>query len=112
MYREASGTSGMSAAMNGAVNLSLSDGWVPEFASDNENCFLIPMAEDQHQPVEDIDQKENANLMDVLSSAVIPAYYNNQAKWLNMIKQAAADVVPAFESARLAKEYYEVMYKS
>jgi len=112
MYREASGTSGMSAAMNGAVNLSLSDGWVPEFASDKENCFLIPMAEDQHGPVEEIDKEENANLMDVLASSVIPAYYNNQEQWLNMVKQAAADVVPAFESARLAKEYYEVMYKS
>ena len=39
MYREASGTSGMTAAMNGSINFSLPDGWVPEFAKDEENCF-------------------------------------------------------------------------
>lgn len=39
MYREASGTSGMTAAINAAVNVSMPDGWVPEFASDGINCF-------------------------------------------------------------------------
>ncbi|HEV2354872.1 MAG TPA: alpha-glucan family phosphorylase, partial [Puia sp.] len=42
---EASGTSGMTAAMNGAVNVSIADGWVPEFAKDKVNSFIIPAAD-------------------------------------------------------------------
>jgi starch phosphorylase len=40
--REASGTSGMTAAMNGSVNLSTDDGWIPEFAKHGENSFVVP----------------------------------------------------------------------
>jgi starch phosphorylase len=111
MYHEASGTSGMTAAMNGSINLSLPDGWVPEFARDRENCFLIPKAPDKLSVVER-DNLENESLMDVLEKAVIPMYYNKPGEWLNIIKRAAADIVPGFESERLAKEYYDQMYTS
>jgi starch phosphorylase len=99
MYREASGTSGMTAAMNGSINCSIPDGWVPEFAKDKENCFII-------QP-----ENENSQLMDTLEKVILPMYYKNQQQWLKILKKAAADVVPAFESGRMAKEYYEIMYK-
>lgn len=99
MYREASGTSGMTAAMNGSINFSIPDGWVPEFAKDKENCFII-------QP-----ENENSQLMDTLEKAILPMYYKDQQQWLKILKKAATDVVPAFESARMAKEYYEIMYK-
>ena len=46
LYHEASGTSGMTAAMNGSVNLSIPDGWVPEFAKHGKNCFIIDTADD------------------------------------------------------------------
>lgn len=111
MYHEASGTSGMAAAMNGSINLSLPDGWVPEFARDQENCFLIPKAPDNLSVVEK-DNLENESLMDVLEKAVIPMYYNKPGDWLNIIKRAAADINPGFESGRLAKEYYDQMYTS
>jgi starch phosphorylase len=110
MYHEASGTSGMTAAMNGSINLSLPDGWVPEFAVDRKNCFLIVKAPDTLSVVEK-DTLENESLMDVLVHAVIPMYYNNPGDWLNIIKRAAADIVPGFESGRLAREYYDQMYK-
>ncbi|GAA3990687.1 alpha-glucan family phosphorylase [Mucilaginibacter dorajii] len=110
MYHEASGTSGMTAAMNGSINLSLPDGWVPEFAVDQENCFLIPNALDSLSVVEQ-DKLEGESLMDVLENAVIPMYYNNSGNWLNIIKRAAVDIVPGFASGRLAKEYYDQMYK-
>lgn len=110
MYREASGTSGMAAAMNGAVNLSMPDGWVPEFAADEQNCFLIAPADQQAAGAE-IDRQECANLLAVLETKVVPVYYKDEKKWLKILKQAAADVVPAFESARLARDYYELMYK-
>jgi starch phosphorylase len=45
LYREASGTSGMTAAMNGSINLSIPDGWVPEFAQHGKNCFSIEPAD-------------------------------------------------------------------
>jgi starch phosphorylase len=111
MYREASGTSGMAAAMNGSVNLSMPDGWVPEFARDMENSFLISPA-DQQLPVWEKDALEAAGLMDVLENKVLPMYYNEPAKWLSILKQGAADIVPLFESGRLADEYYELMYKA
>lgn len=111
MYREASGTSGMTAAMNGSVNLSLPDGWVPEFAKDLENCFIIPAAPDQFT-TEEKDQKENASLMDTLESRALPIYYNSPAQWLDIVKQGFADVMPDFEAGRMANEYYVKMYKA
>lgn len=109
MYREASGTSGMTAVMNGGVNLSIPDGWIPEFALDGENCFIIEPASDD-LPETDRDAKENSNLMDVLEQKVLPTYYNNPTKWFQMIKKGVEDVIPAFESTRMANEYYEKMY--
>lgn len=110
MYREASGTSGMAAAMNGSINVTLPDGWVPEFAKDGENSFVIAPAADELS-VEEKDKQENINLMSLLENTVIPMYYNDQQNWLKILKKAVADVVPAFEAGRLAQEYYEVMYK-
>jgi starch phosphorylase len=109
MYREASGTSGMTAAMNGSVNLSVPDGWVPEFAKDNENCFVIQPAHDGLSG-EETDRIENHNLMDTLENVVLPMYYENQKQWQSIVKKASADVAQAFESGRMADEYYRVMY--
>ncbi len=109
MYREASGTSGMTAAMNGSINLSIPDGWIPEFAKDQENCFLIHPA-DSHLYAEEKDRLEALNLIDTLEWKILPLYYSNQAKWLSVLKQAARDVNPAFESRRMADEYYQKLY--
>lgn len=111
MYREASGTSGMAAAMNGSINLSLPDGWVPEFGKDLENCFLIQPASDSLE-VEAKDAAENKNLMDVIEKNVVPTYYNDQEKWLKILKSAAKEVVPEFESERQAREYYDLLYNA
>ena len=111
MYREASGTSGMSATMNGSLNVSLPDGWVPEFAEDLENCFLIQAAPDSLS-TEEKDRMEAQSLMDTLENVVLPIYYNESEKWLSMVKKAAFDIIPAFESGRMAHEYYEKMYDS
>ncbi|WP_345949295.1 alpha-glucan family phosphorylase [Mucilaginibacter sp. PAMB04274] len=111
MYREASGTSGMTAAMNGAINVSMPDGWVPEFAKDHQNCFLIAPAPDDLS-VEEKDRQENDSLMDRLQNVVLPMYYNDHSQWLAILKQAAREVVPGFESTRMVREYYEQLYKS
>jgi starch phosphorylase len=110
MYREASGTSGMTAAMNGAINLSMPDGWVPEFAKDGENCFVIKQAPEDISGGEQ-DLTECANLMSTLESTVLPMYYQDQKAWLTILKRAAGDVVPAFESGRMVDEYYHRLYQ-
>lgn len=109
MYHEASGTSGMAAAMNGAINLSMPDGWVPEFARDGENCFIIQPGPDQ-LPEHEKDMQECEHLMARLEENILPMYYNDQPQWLKILKTAATDAVPKFESGRLADEYYKIMY--
>jgi starch phosphorylase len=109
MYREASGTSGMTAAMNGAVNLSIPDGWVPEFARDKINCFVINPSTGSLSE-EEINCQENFNLMETLENSVLPTYYDQPLRWVEIIKNAANDVMPEFESNRMAKEYYERLY--
>ncbi|HVV54602.1 MAG TPA: hypothetical protein VHC47_04730, partial [Mucilaginibacter sp.] len=111
MYREASGTSGMTAAMNGSINLSLPDGWVPEFAKDKENSFVIQPADDDLQYYEK-DRAEAQHLMDTLENVVRPMYYKDQKKWVGVMRTAAAEIVPAFDSGRMADEYYRIMYEA
>lgn len=110
MFREASGTSGMTAAMNGAINLSMPDGWVPEFAKDLENAFVITPLADQSAH-EEVDKQENHALMTVLEDVVLPMYYKDNEKWLKILERSAKDVLPAFESSRLAIDYYKKLYQ-
>jgi starch phosphorylase len=106
---EASGTSGMSAAMNGAVNVSIPDGWFPEFAKDKINSFIIPAASPD-LPFHQQDEKDANSLYDLLEKEVIPMYYDNPEKWLAIIKNGMRDIIPQFDSNRMAREYYEKLY--
>jgi len=108
--REASGTSGMTAAMNASVNLSIADGWIPEFCRDGENGYLIPHA-DEHLPENVKDDLEATALLDVLETTVLPQYYDQPKQFLKVVKTAMKEVEPTFESGRMAKEYYEQLYK-
>ena len=107
--REASGTSGMSASMNGSVHLSTNDGWHPEFAKDNINSFTIPSS-DASLSVEQQDYEDNKNLLDILENKIIPLYYNEPKEWIRIVKHAMSDVIPAFDSGRMVHEYYIKMY--
>lgn len=109
MYHEASGTSGMTAAMNGSINLSIPDGWVPEFSKHGKNCFIIDKADDALSQ-EERDRVEAKNLYDLLENEIIPMYYDAPAKWLKVVKGGMKDVLPFFDSGRMAIEYYEQMY--
>jgi len=109
MYREASGTSGMTAAMNGSINLSIPDGWVPEFSKNGINCFIIePAADDLAR--EEQDTFESDNLLSLLEKTVLPLYYLKPKAWLKVVTQSMKDVLPFFDSGRMAREYYEKMY--
>ena len=107
--REASGTSGMTAAMNGSVNLSVNDGWIPEFGRDGENCFLLPQL-DSSMPINLQDQIDCKNLYDVLEQKVLPTFYEHPDRWAQIAFNAINDVVPAFASERMARQYYEELY--
>ncbi|MEK6782011.1 MAG: alpha-glucan family phosphorylase [Bacteroidota bacterium] len=109
MYREASGTSGMTAAMNGSINVSIPDGWVPEFSKHGENCFIIAPSEDVNS-VEKQDDTDNNNLLTLLEKEVIPMYYSEPNSWMKIMKQSMKDIIPMFDSNRMAREYYEKMY--
>ena len=107
--REASGTSGMSAAMNGAVNLSTYDGWMPEFAKHGINSFVIPEA-DSSRSFEEQDWDDMNAFYDIIENQIIPLYYDEPKKWLQIVKQSMTDIVPYFDSKRMATSYYEQMY--
>ena len=108
--REASGTSGMTAAMNASVNLSIADGWIPEFIKPNENGFLIPhMPEGTPDHIRD--ENEADALLTLLENEVVPMYYDQPKQFLKVVKTSMKDVEPEFESGRMAKEYYEQLYK-
>jgi starch phosphorylase len=103
--REASGTSGMTAAMNASLNLSTYDGWICEFAKDGENAFILPVAKG-----DDINKQDCDNLMESLERIVVPTYYNAPEKWGQMVLNSMNDVSTAFSSDRMAREYYEKLY--
>lgn len=103
--REASGTSGMTAAMNGAINFSINDGWIPEFAKHGHNCFLLPIA-DENANIEHQDDFDYQNMMDILEHEVLPMYYDTPERWFGMLKNSMREVVPYFDSGRMADEYY------
>lgn len=107
--REASGTSGMSAAMNGSVNLSTHDGWVCEFAKDGHNSFIIPEA-DPSLSDEARDQHDMLGFYQIMETEVLPAYYNEPEKWWGIVLNSMNEVVPFFDSDRMADEYYTKMY--
>ncbi len=107
--REASGTSGMTASMNGSIHFSTDDGWHPEFARHGVNSFTIPPI-DHDKPVEEQDVEDNRNLMDILENEIIPTYYGRPEQWTQIMRNAMNDVLPTFDSGRMAHEYYLKMY--
>jgi starch phosphorylase len=109
LYREASGTSGMTAAMNGSINFSIPDGWIPEFAKDGENSFIIPPA-DRSLRVQEQDEIECQSLLNILENIILPTYYDKPKKWAQIMMNGMQDVSPEFDSDRMAAEYYTAMF--
>jgi glycogen phosphorylase len=106
---EASGTSGMTAAMNGALNLSIPDGWFPEFAIDKHNSFVIPAC-DPNWPEYQQDETDANHLYELLEKEIIPMYYDSPTRWLSIVKNSMQEILPNFDSNRMAREYYEIVY--
>ncbi len=109
--REASGTSGMTAAMNASVNFSTQDGWIPEFYKHGINSFVIPVVDARlpHFEQDDIDRK---NLLSVLENEILPIYYDRPEQWMKIVKTGMKEILPFFDSDRMAAEYYATMYNA
>ncbi len=110
---EASGTSGMKAAMNGVPHLSIGDGWWAEgYAGDNGWLIDGRAATTDQGAVDDADA---AALYDLLEQSVIPAFYargpkNMPTRWLAIVRQSIATVTPQFSTRRMLKDYIERAY--
>ncbi|ULQ53322.1 alpha-glucan family phosphorylase [Flavihumibacter fluvii] len=109
LTHEASGTSGMTAAMNGSVNVGLPDGWLPEFARDKINSFVVPPC-DPGLPDHEQDDLDAASLYKLLETEVLPMFYDYPDRWLGIMKNSMTDIIPQFDSNRMAREYYDQIY--
>ncbi len=106
---EASGTSGMTAAMNGSVNFSTNDGWILEFAQHGKNAFVIPEV-DLSLSQEEQDHHDLQHLYRILEDEIIPMYYQQPDEWMKVVAKATDDVSKYFIAKRMADEYYKKMY--
>jgi starch phosphorylase len=107
--REASGTSGMTASMNAAVNFSIPDGWIPEYSKNGINSFTLSPSDHLLTPFEQ-DSIDCKKVMDMLEDEIIPMYYNEPQKWMNVVKNSMKDILPFFDADRMAHEYYDKLY--
>ena len=108
--REASGTSGMTAAMNGAVNFSTNDGWIVEFVNHGNNGFVVPPKDYESMHVHDQDDYDLNELYRILQQEILPLYYDAPHTWRQIVQNGMKDVRFRFDSNRMATEYYDLLY--
>ena len=112
---EASGTSGMKAAINGTPHLSIGDGWWAEgFTGDNGWLIDGHAADPNDQGAQD--WADAQALYTLIEQQLVPTFYSRDEqgipqRWLQIVKQSICTVLPRFSARRMVKEYVRTMYK-
>lgn len=109
---EASGTSGMKAAANGALNLSIPDGWWIE-GYNGANGWSIGLGE-SYEDQEYQDFVESRALYDLLEKEIVPTFYSRTAgiprDWISLMKESIQTLASVFNTNRMVQEYSERFY--
>ncbi len=113
--QEASGTSGMKAAINGIPNLSVRDGWWEEGYNGANGWAIGAGPEAAYIP--DQDRNDAESLYRLLEDRVIPLFYQQDRSgiphdWVRMVKESICTVMPRFSACRMVKQYTDDLYAS
>jgi starch phosphorylase len=113
--QEACGTSGMKAALNGALNCSILDGWFAELY-DGDNGWAIASS-DRHDDVAARDEAEAASLFDLLEHEIVPLFYDRPdgdpipRRWVSKIKASLRSLGPVVSASRMVRDYTVDVYE-
>jgi len=110
---EASGTSGEKAGINGAINLSVLDGWWGEGFRGDNGWGITPHGPEFEPAYRD--QEEAKDLLDIMEKEVIPLYYDHNGRgysegWVRMSKASMRTTIPHFNAQRMMRDYVRQMY--
>ena len=111
--KEASGTSGMKAAMNGVMNFSVLDGWWAEGYRPDAGWALTDKRTYQNQDLQN--ELDAETIYNVLETDIIPTYFNTNEEgvsesWVDYIRKIMAEVAPDFTMKRMMDHYFERFY--